>query len=103
MLTPDGVKWLAAWVVEELRTASIVVSDGTSSAESPVASAELVEEDGSTFAQLTTEFDSTEANFEWSRRTVRLSDGREIDAEEADGGRKVAGQVWEYEVRIKVA
>lgn len=102
MLTPDGVKWMAAWLVEEFRNAVVVVSDGTQSADSPVASVETVEEDGSTFVRLATEFGSDQANFDWARRAVRLPDGTEVDAEETDGGRKVGGQVWEYEVRIKV-
>ncbi len=104
MLTPEGAKWMADWIVERLLAGAwIVVSDGAGeSAVATIAEARTVEQDGAYSVVAAATFGEEEANFEWSKRSIKLADGTVIDADETDAGRKVAGAEWAYEVTIDV-
>jgi len=106
MLTPEGQKQLARLIAEWVRGGAIVVGNGTESAEAPIESIEVVQVEGdgvSYGVQVEATFGATAANFEWARNGVKLADGTEIDADQKDGGRKVAGAAWKLAVLVKVA
>lgn len=108
MLTsPAGQKWLAGLIARSVEGGSIVVGDGAQVAQSAIESIEVVEIKGdgeATFGvQCEATFGAQDANFEWSRNGVKLADGTEVDADQKDGGRKVAGSAWTIAVVIKVA
>jgi hypothetical protein len=105
MLTPEGAKWMADFIVERLLAGAwIVVSDGAGeSAVATISGARVEqEEDGDCRVVAVAVFGESEANFEWSKRSIKLADGTVIDADETDAGRKVAGAEWTYEVTIDV-
>jgi hypothetical protein len=106
MLTPEGAKWMADWIVERLLAGSwIVVSDGAGESAVATISEARTEEDADGDYQVvaTATFDENSANFEWKKRSVKLADGTVIDSDEEDAGRKVEGAVWTYDVTIEVA
>lgn len=104
MLTPEGAKWMADWIVERLLAGSwIVVSDGAGeSAVATIAEARTVEVEGAYSVEATATFGEGEANFEWSKRSIKLADGTVIDADDTDAGRKALGAEWTYAVTIEV-
>lgn len=106
MLTPEGQQWLARLMAESLRGGAIVVGNGTETAEAAIENIEVVQiegEDASYGVQVEGTFGATAANFEWAKNGVKLADGTEIDADQKDGGRKVAGAAWKLAVLVKVA
>jgi hypothetical protein len=100
VLTPEGTDWLASLIAEHLKGAWIIISDGKGeSYPAPITSIEVQGEGGEDRVVLATaEVGENEANFEWAKRSVKLTDGTVLDADESDGGRKVQGAVWTAEV-----
>jgi hypothetical protein len=98
VFTADGLGWLGGLVAPLLSDAVMVVSDGDQRAEQPVSRAEL---DGPEITVSAT-FGEQDANFEWKVREVVLG-GVVLDRDEADGGRKVSGAIWEARTVISLA
>jgi hypothetical protein len=113
VFTPDGLRWLASWIAEEVQGGWLVVSDGAGNSEvSEIQNIEVrarVEEEGATpdsqdgySVVCSASFDEQAANFEWAKRSVKLKSGTVIESNEDDGGRKVEGAIWTAEVEIQV-
>lgn len=113
MFTPDGLKWLAEWIAQEVQGGWLVVSDGGGNSEvAEIESIEVkprVEEEGATPGSqdgysvvCSATFGEQAANFEWAKRSVKLKSGKVIESNEDDGGRKVEGAIWSAEVEIVV-
>jgi uncharacterized membrane protein len=96
MLTSDGATATAQWIADRLDGAELVVTDGQTSASAGA----LVSADQGVVT-LSASFGEHEANFEWRRRAVVHRD-LELDVDDVDLGRKVAGAVWLLEVPISV-
>jgi hypothetical protein len=105
MLSADGAKWLAGLIAAQLlEGAWIVVSNGSGeSAVATITDAKVgTADDGSAIVIAGATFGEADANFEWSKRSIKLKDGTVIDDDITDAGRKVEGAVWAYEVTIDV-
>ncbi len=77
--------------------AEIVVSDGQQSASAPA----LIGVDGAQILA-TAVFDEEAANFHWTSRILRSTDGTVVDELEEDYGTKKLGAVWTLEVPLEV-
>lgn len=105
MFTEEGTEWLGEWIAGELQNGAwIVVADGQGeSAVATITEAKYVtRDDGSTVVECVALFDEQNANFEWTKRSVKLNDGKIIDREVEDMGRKKQGSVWTIKVSIDV-
>lgn len=105
MITPEGTDWLAKLIATHLQGGWIIISDGKGeSYPAPITSIEVQGETDDTedpegrIVLATAEVGENEANFEWAKRSVKLTDGTVLDSDESDGGRKVQGAVWTAEV-----
>jgi hypothetical protein len=99
VFTPDGYDWLARRLAEAVEGGWIIISDGAGqSFPAPIATIEIQEEDDKRRVLLSAEVGENDANFEWAKRSVKLTDGTVIDTDESDGGRKAQGAVWHAEV-----
>jgi hypothetical protein len=103
MLTPDGWQQVAEWLAGRIQEGAwVVVAD--SQGQSAVATVSKVEtkpiEGGGTRLTCSAAFPAADANFEWTKRSIKLADNTVIDREVEDLGRKVEGSEWEIEVGI---
>jgi hypothetical protein len=96
LLTDDGRRVYVEQVAQMLAGARIMVGDGQQRAEVPV---EMEPWPGQVTMSAT--FGEDVANFAWTERGVML-DGKLIDHEEADGGRKIFGASWTVEYILQV-
>lgn len=97
MLTPEGATWLLEFIQREAEGGWIIISDGDGqSFPCPITTIELQQEGKRLL--LAGECGEGEANFEWTKRSVKLKDGTVIDTTEEDGGRKAQGAIWIAEV-----
>ena len=96
MLTPDGQRALAADTAARLEGGTVRVSDGSSSAESPILA--VTAQDGR--VEVEAEFGGQDANFEWRVRELVASDGTVLDRTEADMGRKSEGSLWAVDATV---
>jgi hypothetical protein len=109
MFTPEGLKWLADWIADEVKGGWIVVSDGQGNSDVATIDTIVVEEndpqegEGQVYEVVcTATFGEEVGNFEWAKRSIKLTDGTVIDSNTEDAGRKVQGSVWTAEVTLEV-
>lgn len=96
MFTDAGIAWLLQRMLEGMAGARIYVTDNAGGKHSE--RADLSIEDNQIVLKAT--FGGDVANYDWKHRAVILPDQTVIDEIDLDGGRKVAGQVWNEEYRI---
>lgn len=104
MLTPDGLNFAASSIlaeIEEAKSVVVCVGDGSELVERQLDEGfpKLSEDGNSIIFQAT--FGPEEANFEWRGEGVKV-DGKTIEWEEKDSGRKALGATWIVEVAIDV-
>lgn len=97
MITPEGTEWLANLLATHLQGGWIIISDGNGES-FPAAIEQITVSDDKTQVLVGAEVGEGDANFEWAKRSVKLTDGTVLDADETDGGRKAQGAVWTAEV-----
>lgn len=102
MLTPEGQSFAAAAIlaeIEEAKAVTIVVGDGSQTAEAQLDEGfpKLSEDAKSIVFQAT--FGPEEANFEWQGEGISI-DGKRVEWEERDAGRKALGATWTVEIAI---
>jgi len=96
-VTAEARGKLAQLAADWLRGGTLVVSDGATSASTPL----VVAVDGATIVA-TGVFDETSANFHWLHRDVIAEDGTSVDRLEHDFGEKMLGAIWTLEVPLEV-
>lgn len=92
MLTSDGRSALGSVITGWLGTgARIFVGDGQQRAEVPLDFEPISMDDGT--VELSATFGEEVANFEWREQGV-VVEGKVVDMEKIDGGRKILGATW---------
>lgn len=101
MFTPEGTEWLANLLATHLQGGWIIISDGAGdSYPAPIETITVADDHSQVL--IAAEVGENEANFEWAKRSVKLTDGTVLDADESDGGRKAQGAVWTAEVAFDI-
>jgi hypothetical protein len=102
MFSPEGWRWLAERVAEQLGNGGwIVVAGDDTSAAAPAREVAVSDNgDGSYRLTAVATFTENDANFTWEKRLVKFPDGTVIDRVEEDLGRKAQGAEWDIAVKI---
>src|SRR4051794_39744862 len=100
MLTAEGTVALADAIASWLTPARVFVGDGEQRAEVALDHEPFPNLDDGT-VQLSATFGEDVGNFEWRERGVVL-DGKVVDLETSDGGRKILGAVWTVRINLDV-
>lgn len=99
--TADGNALAAHGLILQLLDAQLVVTDGGDQLARVPVDDTFPRRDGATITLRGT-FGEGEANFEWRVRRVETADGKVVDEEAGDMGRKAAGAVWDLEIELEV-